>query len=120
MKALSFYLSLYLSVAVDMYWTRITHTDYVNFAVELHCSLPWFRHQMAIYTRAKLPSSKVLADLEKYLNSVHLSIEQFKLVDKKTCNSKSKEPEQHWHLSKYMHLDYNPYYLKPLILDTTI
>lgn len=113
-------LSLSVAVTVDLYWTRITHTDYDNYAVELHCSLPWFRHQMAIYTREKQPSDKVIADVEQYLNSVFLSTKQFKLVDKETCNRNSKEPEQHWHLSKYMHLDYNPYYLKPLILDTTI
>lgn len=109
-----------LPVVVDLYWTRITHTDYDNFAVELHCSLPWFRHQMAVYTRAKVPTAAVLAEVEKYLKAVHLSLNQFQLVDKNSCNNHSQEPVQRWHLSKYMHLDYNPYYVKPLVVDEQI
>ncbi|XP_051859677.1 uncharacterized protein LOC117569299 isoform X2 [Drosophila albomicans] len=81
---------------LDLYWTRITQTDYDNYAVELHCSLPWFRHQMAIYTRAAEPS------------------------DELTCSNESKAPIQRWHLSRYMHLDYNPNYVKPLVVDENI
>ncbi|KAH8419628.1 hypothetical protein KR222_011173 [Zaprionus bogoriensis] len=105
---------------LDMYWTRITSTDYDNFAIEMHCSLPWFRHQMAIYTRAKEPSAQVLAQVEEYLSSVNLSTKDFQLVDKQTCNNQSQEPTQYWHLSKYMHLDYNPNYVKPLVIDENI
>lgn len=105
---------------MDLYWTRITHTDYDSYAVELHCSLPWFRHQMAVYTRAMVTNAKVLAEVEKYLKSVHLSLKQFQIVDKNSCNNHSQEPVQRWHLSKYMHLDYNPHYVKPLVVDEQI
>ncbi|KAH8261238.1 hypothetical protein KR044_005752 [Drosophila immigrans] len=113
-------LSIFLSLLVDLYWTRITHTDYDNYAVELHCSLPWFRHQMAIYTRAAEPSDEVIEQVQKYLKSVRLSINDFHLVDKLSCSNASKTPVQRWHLSKYMHLDYNPHYVKPLVVDENI
>ncbi|KAL7734446.1 hypothetical protein ACLKA6_010773 [Drosophila palustris] len=105
---------------LDLYWTRITQTDYDNFAVELHCSLPWFRHQMAIYTRLEEPSDQVIDQVEEYLKSVRLSSHDFHLVDKQSCSNQSKEPFQRWHLSKYMHLDYNPHYVKPLVIDENI
>ncbi|XP_034106298.1 uncharacterized protein LOC132788843 isoform X1 [Drosophila nasuta] len=105
---------------LDLYWTRITQTDYDNYAVELHCSLPWFRHQMAIYTRAAEPSDEVINQVEKYLLSVRLSLKHFHLVDKLTCSNESKAPIQRWHLSRYMHLDYNPNYVKPLVVDENI
>ncbi|KAH8370428.1 hypothetical protein KR093_003415 [Drosophila rubida] len=105
---------------LDMYWTRITDTDYDNYAVELHCSLPWFRHQMAIYTRAPEPSAEVIAQVQNYLKSVRLTITDFELVDKLSCSNQSQAPVQRWHLSRYMHLDYNPLYVKPLVVDENI
>ncbi|XP_030573210.1 uncharacterized protein LOC115771587 [Drosophila novamexicana] len=105
---------------LDLYWSRITLTDYDNFAVELHCSLPWFRPQKVIYTRAKEPSAQVLDQVENYLNSVDLSWRDFHLVNKSSCLNLTGEPIQRWHLSKYMHLDYNPHYVKPLVIDKNI
>ncbi|XP_064546044.1 uncharacterized protein LOC135433741 [Drosophila montana] len=105
---------------LDLYWSRITWTDYDSFAVELHCSLPWFRPQNVIYTRAQEPSAQVLEQVENYLYSVDLSLKGLRLVDKSSCLNHTTVPIQRWHLSKYMHLDYNPHYVKPLVIDKNI
>jgi len=75
---------------------------------------------MAIYTRSKEPSDQVIKQVEKYLKSVRLSRQDFHLVDKQACSNQSENPIQRWHLSKYMHLDYNPHYVKPLVIDENI
>ncbi|XP_030387323.1 uncharacterized protein LOC115633942 [Scaptodrosophila lebanonensis] len=105
---------------LDRYWTRITMVDYSSFAVELHCSLPWYRHQMAIYTRARDPDNEVLNKVEEYLKSVQLATKDFKLVDQRTCTNQTDVPVQRWHLNKYMHLDYHPHYVKPLVVNDNI
>jgi len=106
---------------VDLYWTRITQTDYDNYAVELHCSLPWMRHQMAIYTRQAIPNEKTLEDIESYLKSVQLTIKNFTLIrQKKNCRSQKPPIMQRWHLSRYLYMDYNPVYVKPLVENENI
>jgi len=106
---------------VDLYWTRITQTDYDNYAVELHCSLPWMRHQMAIYTRQAQPNEKTLEDIESYLKSVQLTIKNFTLIrQKKNCRSQKPPIMQRWHLSRYLYMDYNPVYVKPLVENENI
>ncbi|XP_002068157.3 uncharacterized protein LOC6645599 [Drosophila willistoni] len=107
---------------LDLYWTRITMSDYDNYAIELHCSLPWFRHQMAIYTRVRDPTQETLKHIDDYLKSVKLSRKNFKLIDRQTCQNRTDpmKPMQRWHLSKYMHLDYNPHYVKPLVVNENI
>ncbi|SPP76541.1 uncharacterized protein LOC117579103 [Drosophila guanche] len=106
---------------LDLYWTRITMTDYANYAVELHCSLPWFRHLLAIYTRSKEPTQETIDAVSGYLKSVNLSLHNFTLVMKpENCENQQHEPWQRWHLSRYLHLEYHPHYLKPLIDDDNI
>ncbi|XP_030244102.1 uncharacterized protein LOC115564206 [Drosophila navojoa] len=105
---------------MDMYWNRITYTDYSEIAVELHCSLPFFRQQMIVYTRREYPSREIIKLVDNYLKTVKLSIDDFHLVNKETCIRNSKEPIQRWHLSKYQHLGYNPHYLRPLVVDKNI
>ncbi|XP_022218203.2 uncharacterized protein LOC111071263 [Drosophila obscura] len=106
---------------LDLYWTRITMTDYDNYAVELYCSLPWFRHRLAIYTRAKEPTQETLKAVDSYLQTVHLLLHNFTLVEKaKNCENEQQKPWQHWHLSKYLHLEYHPHYIKPLVDNENI
>lgn len=106
--------------SVDRYWNRITYTDYNQFAVEMHCSLPWFRQQMVIYTRMEYPKPYILGLVKKYLISVKVSMEEFFLVNKATCKKNSTEPIQHWHLSKYLHMGYHSHYVMPLVIDANI
>ncbi|ALC45154.1 CG34256, partial [Drosophila busckii] len=105
---------------VDLYWTRITKTDYINYAVELHCTPPWFRHQAAIYTRKKEPSEAVLKKITDYLTTVQLSLDKFKPQNMSTCKNYSNEPLQVWHRYRYMHLDFNPHFIRPLVKDKDI
>ncbi|XP_032575937.1 uncharacterized protein LOC6618375 [Drosophila sechellia] len=106
---------------LDLYWTRITQTDFTNYAVELHCSLPWMRHQMAIYTRKAMPSEKTLEDIAAYLKTVDLTINNFSLIrQNKDCRSKKPPILQRWHLSRYLYMDYNPVYVKPLVENENI
>nr|DAA03054.1 TPA_inf: HDC10908 [Drosophila melanogaster] len=106
---------------VDLYWTRITQTDFTNYAVELHCSLPWMRHQMAIYTRKAIPSEKTLEDIAAYLKTVDLTIKNFSLIrQNKDCRSQKPPIMQRWHLSRYLYMDYNPVYVKPLVENENI
>ncbi|XP_017072026.1 uncharacterized protein LOC108108478 [Drosophila eugracilis] len=106
---------------LDLYWTRITMTDYDNYAVELHCTLPWMRHQMAIYTRIAKPNEKTIKDITSYLKTVNLQIKNFTLIrQKKDCRSKKASAMQRWHLSRYLYMDYNPVYVKPLVENENI
>ncbi|XP_002135563.3 uncharacterized protein [Drosophila pseudoobscura] len=106
---------------LNLYWTRITMTDYDNYAVELHCSLPWFKHLMAIYTRTQEPTQETLNAVAGYLRTVRLSLHNFTLVAKpENCVNQSHGPWQRWYLARYLHLEYHPHYLKPLIDDENI
>ncbi|XP_016977462.2 uncharacterized protein LOC108043313 [Drosophila rhopaloa] len=106
---------------LDLYWTRITKTDYDNYAVELHCSLPWMRHQMAIYTRQPIPTEETLSEISSYLKTVDLSLQNFTLIrQRKDCRTKKPPIMQRWHLSRYLVLDYNPVYVKPLVENENI
>lgn len=112
---------LKLIFLVDPYWTRITHTDYTSFAVELHCSLPWMRPQMVIYTRDKKPSEDILKAVDDYLSKVNLKRDKFVLIKKtKGCKDAKHSPLQRWHLSSYNHLEYHPHYVKPLAQNPNI
>ncbi|KAH8315571.1 hypothetical protein KR059_002036 [Drosophila kikkawai] len=106
---------------LDPYWTRITQTDYSSYAVELHCSLPWMRPQMAIYTRAKRPTADTLREIDAYLQSVQLTRDQFILIRKtRGCKNVKHKPLQSWHLSSYTYLKYHPHNIKPLIKNPNI
>ncbi|XP_017041585.1 uncharacterized protein LOC108088349 [Drosophila ficusphila] len=106
---------------LDLYWTRITDTDYDNYAVELHCSLPWMRHQMAIYTRQPTPTEKTLKAIDAYLKTVQLSVKNFTLIrQEKDCLTQKPPTMQRWHLSRYLYMDYNPVYVKPLVENENI
>ncbi|KAH8374087.1 hypothetical protein KR200_011919 [Drosophila serrata] len=106
---------------LDPSWTRITQTDYTSYAVELHCSLPWMRPQMAIYTRVNEPSENTLHEIDAYLQSVHLARDQFVIIKKsENCKNEKHGPLQTWHLSSYNYLQYNPHYVKPLAQNPNI
>ncbi|XP_017107843.2 uncharacterized protein [Drosophila bipectinata] len=104
-----------------LYWTRITMTDYAKYAVELHCSLPWMRQRMMIYTRMKEPSNETLAVVETYLKTVQLTFENFTIRNKpKNCYKDQVKKLQRWHIPKYMSQDFHPHYIKPLVVNENI
>lgn len=109
------------SHTVDLYWTRITMTDYVSYAVELHCSLPWMRERMMIYTRAKEPTNETLEAVQSYLKTVLLSFSNFTIQKKpKDCDTDQVTEMQRWHVPKYMSQDFHPHYIKPLVMNENI
>ncbi|KAH8301184.1 hypothetical protein KR018_006610 [Drosophila ironensis] len=106
---------------LDLYWTRITATDYANYAVELHCVIPWMHQQLAIYTRAKEPSPGTLQAVESYLKTVKLSMANFTMQPKpKDCQFVQIRRLQRWYLPSYMHLDIHPHNAKPLVVNENI
>ncbi|KPU78870.1 uncharacterized protein Dana_GF10792, isoform B [Drosophila ananassae] len=104
-----------------LYWTRITMTDYISHAVELHCSMPWMRQRMMIYTRAKEPTNETLTAIQSYLRTVLLTFRNFTIRKKpKDCEKDQVRQMQRWHVPKYMSQDFHPHYIKPLVVNENI